>query len=72
MQNIQIFITESRGKKGGRSKASSNRSALLKAIMPHLSGNAGDELAESYVSGDKEKVKSTLIEVIKKVVGGMK
>lgn len=51
IKRLGAFVVES--KKGG-SDSGASRSALLRMVMPHLSGKAGDNLAKLYEAGNVE------------------
>jgi len=49
-----------------------HRSIFLSAMMKGLGGDAGNAVAEAFVSGDKEKFKTEMDIIVNKVAGKMK
>jgi hypothetical protein len=52
---IGNMIALARRKKGGKSAAAKQRSAMLRMIMPMLSSDQGKRLAEAIVNRDRHK-----------------
>lgn len=66
MKTIWI-MTSRKSKKSKSDKGSSDsalRSAMLKQIMPKLSGDRGKELALAFQAGDKKKIRAALLEIV--------
>jgi len=58
MNNIREFIiTAKRKSKRGKDGDAAKRSRLLKAVMPHVSGDQGKALADAIESKDLGKFK---------------
>lgn len=65
------MVSESRGKRGkkkAKSKKASGRSAMLKTMMPQLSGDNGDRLAAALEALDEKTVASVLDGIRDRVV----
>lgn len=58
--NEEVLSTSRRRRKGRGGKASNGRSAMLKMIMPELSGSKGDALIRAVETHNAESARSVL------------
>lgn len=63
---MQVLVSLSRGKKGG-SKKKTGRSLMLSTVMPHLSGENGDQLVAAVEKLEGDKVEAILVRIGKKL-----
>lgn len=62
---MQVLVSLSRGKKGGKKKT--GRSLMLSTIMPHLSGENGDQLVAAVEKLEGDKVEAIMVRIGKKL-----
>lgn len=63
---MKVLLSISRGKKGG-GKKKTGRSLMLSTIMPHLSGENGDQLVAAVEKMEGDKVELIMHRIGKKL-----
>lgn len=62
---MKVLVSLSRGKKAGKQKT--GRSLMLSTIMPHLSGENGDQLVAAVEKLEGNKVEAIMVRIGKKL-----
>lgn len=60
---MQIMLSTSRGKRGGKGKKKSGRSLMLSEIMPFLSGDLGEQIQRAIEEENGERVQELMQKV---------
>jgi hypothetical protein len=63
---MKVLVSLSKGKKGG-GKKKTGRSLMLSTVMPHLSGENGDQLVAAVEKLEGDKVEAIMVRIGKKL-----